>query len=383
MPKFRRSRALVVGTAIALLVGLYSLDYTVQRGDTLGKIAINNGVSLADLIDANNISNPNLIRIGQVLVIPGEEGEPDVIHVVQRGDTLGRIAAKYGASVSSLVEINQISNANLIRIGQQIVVSGGSGGSGGGGGDSSSPTSDPNVRSGVFHIVRKGQSVQNVANDLGVTAAQVTRANGIVNGVIYANTRLFADGPSYTIGSAGGESSTYTITRGDSLARIARLHGTSVSDLASTNNISNPNLIQIGQVLTVPGGSGWVCPVPNSTFFNDWGFPRGGGSRYHEGNDLFAARGTPVRAPVSGTVRHKTGSIGGNQFNLTGSDGVIYIGSHLDSFGKNGTVNAGDVVGYVGNTGNASGSSPHVHFGMYYKGAWVNPYPTLIEAGCK
>src|SRR3546814_10620424 len=77
---------------------------------------------------------------------------------------------------------------------------------------------------------------------------------------------------------------------------------------------------------------------------NDWGFPRSGG-RFHEGNDLFAPRGTPFVAVVSGTVVQTTGRIGGKQVKLAGDDGVSYYGTHLDGFGASGRVNAGDVIG--------------------------------------
>lgn len=385
MPKNRLTRALVVGSALVLLVALFSVDYTVKSGDTLGKIAKKHGVSVSDLVDSNNISNPNLIHIGQVLVIPGDEDTPDVVHVVRRGDTLGKIAVKYGSTVSALSSANGINNPNLISIGQNIIISGSSGSGGGSGssGSGSTPSSsDPNVRSSRYAIVRKGESVAAVAGRFGLPTAQIARANGIVNGVIYANTRLFADGPSYTFSGGEGQGS-YTVRSGDRLGDIAASHGTTISNLASLNNISNPNLIRSGQVLVVPGGSNWVCPVTNAGFFNDWGFPRGGGTRWHEGNDLFATLGAPIYAPVSGTVEQKTGSIGGKQYNLNGDDGVIYVGSHMDSFGKSGSVNAGDIVGYVGNTGNAVGTSPHLHFMMFYKGVVINPYSTLLAQGCK
>jgi murein DD-endopeptidase MepM/ murein hydrolase activator NlpD len=76
------------------------------------------------------------------------------------------------------------------------------------------------------------------------------------------------------------------------------------------------------------------------------------------------------------------GSVGGLQFNLHGSDGIKYLGSHLDSAGKEGKVAAGDVIGYVGNSGNAAGTTPHLHFGMYRKDVAVNPNPTLLANGC-
>jgi LysM repeat protein len=373
------------------MVGVFSVDYTVERGDTLGKIAQEHGVSVADLVEANDISNPNLIRIGQVLVIPGEEGEPDITHVVVRGDTLGHIAAKYGSTVSVLVQANGIANANLIRPGQNILIpGGGQTGSGSTSGGSTSASTDqsvssnPSVRSGAFHVVQRGQKLDTIAaNYNGVSAEQIARANGIIDGRVFTGTRLFLDGPDF-VGEGGEGESIYTIQRGDRLGDIAAAHDTTISKLAKANDISNVNLIRAGQDLIVPKGAAWVCPVDGAWFFNDWGFPRGGGTRYHEGNDLFASLGAPVRAPVSGVVGFKTGGIGGMQFNLTGDDGVEYIGSHMSGFGKEGRVQAGDIVGYVGTSGNAMGTKPHLHFGMYLKGGVViNPYPSLIANGCK
>jgi murein DD-endopeptidase MepM/ murein hydrolase activator NlpD len=97
---------------------------------------------------------------------------------------------------------------------------------------------------------------------------------------------------------------------------------------------------------------------------------------------LFARYGSEVRAPVSGSVELVDGTLGGLQFNLHGSDGVEYLGSHLDAAGKTGQVAAGDVIGYVGNSGNAQGTNPHLHFGMYIDGLAINPYPTLKANDC-
>src|SRR3546814_11206245 len=77
-------------------------------------------------------------------------------------------------------------------------------------------------------------------------------------------------------------------------------------------------------------------------------------------SDLFAPRGTPFVAVVSGTVVQTTGRIGGKQVKLAGDDGVSYYGTHLDGFGASGRVNAGDVIGYVGTTGHAAGGTPPV-----------------------
>jgi len=364
-----------------LLVAAFSVDYTVERGDTLGQIAREHDVSLSELAEVNDIDNPNLIFPGQVLTIPGENGEPDIVHKVTRGETLRRIASQYGTPIPQIVEANSISNPNLIYPGQKLLIpsAGGSGSSSGGDSSSSGTISD---RTGQYHVVKRGESVASIASQYsGVTADDIARANGIVNNIIYAGAALYLNGPGYVASGAEG-SVNYTVRRGDRLGDIAHQYGVGVSTLANKNNISNPNLIRPGQVLSIPSGSQWVCPVEGSSYINDWGFPRGGGTRYHEGNDLFVSRGAPVRAPVGGTVEFKTGTIGGLQFRLMGEDGVVYIGTHMDQFGKEGKVNAGDTIGYVGNTGNAVGTRPHLHFGMYYKGTPVNPYPTLVRHGC-
>ena len=162
MPKFRRVRALVVGLTLTLLVVAFSVDYTVEKGDTLGRIARDHGVSLSDLVEANNISNANLIHPGQVLVIPGEEGEPAQIHVVAFGETLNKIAAKYGVSAATIAKINSLANPDLIYPGEELAISGGNGTSQSGGSGGEDPASGPS-RSGAYHIVKKGESVVSIA----------------------------------------------------------------------------------------------------------------------------------------------------------------------------------------------------------------------------
>ncbi len=120
MPVDRRVRAASVATALTLLVALFSVDYTVKPGDTLGAIARDNDVSVSDLAAANHISNPNLIRAGQVLVIPSK----DRTHVVARGESLYTIAKKYGTTVAALIKANKLDNPNLIRPDQKLVVPG-------------------------------------------------------------------------------------------------------------------------------------------------------------------------------------------------------------------------------------------------------------------
>jgi murein DD-endopeptidase MepM/ murein hydrolase activator NlpD len=135
-------------------------------------------------------------------------------------------------------------------------------------------------------------------------------------------------------------------------------------------------------VVSAPVG-GIVCPVQGPVAFSDtWGAPRSGG-RAHKGVDMLAPMGTPTVAPASGTVEHRGNSMGGLSWHLNGDNGTYYYGTHLSSYANVGAghVEAGTVIGYVGDTGNARGT-PHLHFEIHPGGgAAVNPYPT-VRAAC-
>jgi len=123
-------------------------------------------------------------------------------------------------------------------------------------------------------------------------------------------------------------------------------------------------------------------PVGGEAAYNDdFLMPRFTGTFHlHQGNDIFAARGTPVRAPNDGIVRFGADTLGGNAFYLTLPDGTFYYGAHLDSYAKipsGSKVSQGQIIAYVGDTGDAAGS-PHLHFEIHPKGgAAVNPKPIL------
>lgn len=136
-------------------------------------------------------------------------------------------------------------------------------------------------------------------------------------------------------------------------------------------------------------GNGWLCPVAGRVSFTDtWLAPRSGG-RQHHGVDMFAARGTPVVAPVAGSVDFYNNSLGGLSFNVWGDDGTYFFGTHLAQYGpRSGHVDAGTVIGYVGDTGNAAGTGAHLHFEIHpgrRRGdppSPTNPTPT-VAASCE
>ncbi len=137
--------------------------------------------------------------------------------------------------------------------------------------------------------------------------------------------------------------------------------------------------LYFGGPKSTPIGS-FVFPVQGPcSFSNDWHAPRTG--HLHQGNDIFAAAGTPCVACVSGTVSQGEGKNAGLYVRLAGDDGNVYYYMHLQRFGATGHVSAGTVIGYVGDTGNAVGGPPHLHFEIHPGGGpAINPYPILLAA---
>jgi murein DD-endopeptidase MepM/ murein hydrolase activator NlpD len=126
-----------------------------------------------------------------------------------------------------------------------------------------------------------------------------------------------------------------------------------------------------------------ICPVEGgSPPFDSWLAPRSGG-RVHQGIDLLAPSGTPLLAVVSGVVTQKTNRLGGITVSLMGDNGNRYYYAHLAAWeGTNGWVPQGAVIGHNGDSGNATGI-PHLHFQiMPGNGVPVNPYPSIVQAGC-
>lgn len=266
-----------------------------------------------------------LVATGQAHASGG--GRPPT-HKVARGDTLTRLAGRYGVATGALARANGLARPDHIRIGQVLVIP-----KGGEEAARSAPRSAPAP----------------------------------------------LPSPKVVVGTAA---STYRVVNGDTLGAIAQRHGTTVTELVGANGLADPDRIRLGAELVVPG-AGWVCPVQGAPHFtDDWGAARDGGRR-HLGTDLFAALGTPVVASVGGTVRHAPGARAGLAYYLEGDDGNTYYGAHLDGLQPPGDVSRGQVIGTVGATGNASATAPHLHFELKPDGGEpVNPYFTL-ERWCR
>lgn len=170
--------------------GGQTFTYTVVAGDSLSAIAQRFGVSVETLVQLNNISDPNTLVLGQQLKIPGTAPAATggtapgttggattaggtTTYIVQAGDTLSAIARRFGTTVQELVRLNNLANPDLLSLGQQLIVpatgaapaTGGTAGSG----------------QGQTYIVQSGDTLLSIARRFGVTVAQLQAANNIAN----------------------------------------------------------------------------------------------------------------------------------------------------------------------------------------------------------
>lgn len=124
-----------------------------------------------------------------------------------------------------------------------------------------------------------------------------------------------------------------------------------------------------------------VDGVRANRIVDTWGAARSGG-RSHQGVDIFANRGTPVRSTTRGVVSNVNDyGIGGKHVWVIGPGGERHYYAHLDGFApgiaRYDRVQAGSLLGFVGDTGNARGTPPHLHYGIYAMSGAYNPWPLL------
>lgn len=197
-----------------------------------------------------------------------------------------------------------------------------------------------------------------------------------------SDQRLYANLEQYS--SANGEWLNIAQLSADGITQSR-----AVAESADYRIVLQPELFaKVEYSLALASGGSLLFPVENASprdIGGGFGAPRGGGARAHHGVDIFAKRGTPVRAVVAGRVRTGTKGIGGNHVWLSGGmlglGGARYYYAHLDSFAieSGDRVKQGQILGYVGNTGNAKTTPPHLHFGIYAAGP-VDPLPFLKPA---
>ena len=143
----------------------------IPRGATLSELAIEYNTTIARLVELNNISNPNLIYAGETLVIPiasqesNANGVKTIPYIVQSGDTLSKIAREFDTTVEILASINNISNVNLIFTGELLYV----------------PTSNANDLSHTLYVVKRGDTLWGISRRFGVSISKIVMLNRISN----------------------------------------------------------------------------------------------------------------------------------------------------------------------------------------------------------
>ena len=211
---------------------------TVANGDTLQKIAQRCGTSVAALKLANQLSNVNLITVGQVLLMPGAliKGTNNIdVYITNHGDSLSEIAKLFATNITQLLSLNQnIKDANLIYAGQRINVP--------------SPNavipSVPPSSNIMIYIVQRGDTMNKIASRLGISLSTLVKSNPQVTNInlIYSGQKL----------NLPEEISTYIVMRGDTLNKIADRFDTTWQALLVLNpDIKNANLIYVGQAIKI------------------------------------------------------------------------------------------------------------------------------------
>lgn len=126
-----------------------------------------------------------------------------------------------------------------------------------------------------------------------------------------------------------------------------------------------------------------LADVSKRQIADTWHAPRGT-DRLHEGQDIFAPKGTPILSATNGFVYNiGENNLGGQTVSVIGAGGRVYYYAHLDAYAPGlhigDRVNTRTVLGYVGATGNAQGTPPHLHFGIYTSSGAINPLPLLSD----
>lgn len=238
-------------------------QWTVLPGDSLDSIAIKFGTDAATLRRLNYLQNDE-IRVGQVLVVPYIEPTPTptaapFYHEVQVGDSLSSIAAQYSVDPGEILKANQLSDANVIQLGQKLLIPGYDPGR------EESATSEDTTSSTpadakatdvpddvVIHVVQPGEGLYDIAVKYKVDAQKIAAANNIANpNLIRAGQKLLIPGLTpeevrrlrYTI---------HVVQSGDTLLSIAQQYNVSAEEIATANNITDPNALRVGQELIIP-----------------------------------------------------------------------------------------------------------------------------------
>lgn len=199
--------------------------YTVSSGDNLYKIATKYNLTVDDLVNYNDLATTNL-SIGQQLLIPVQKTNETQTYIVKSGDTLYSIASKYGISVNTLKNYNNLTT-NVLSIGQKLNI----------------PVISEQPSSNYLdYVVKKGDSLYSIASKYNTSVSDIMKINNL-------NTSLLNIGMVLKIPVQSSEI-TYIVQSGDNLYSIAKKYNTTIDSIKNKNNLTSNNL-SIGQILII------------------------------------------------------------------------------------------------------------------------------------
>lgn len=224
--------------------------YTVQEGDTLTSIAQKYDTTVHEITVTNSIVNPNLIYVGEVLKIyPGNRSIIKrkkvftTTYIVQSGDTLTLIAIKFDTTVQAIAELNDLQNPNLIYVGEILKIPTNSRG------NLSAPSSRHYIKT---YIVQSGDTLTSIAKKFNTTVDKIALLNNITNPNLIYPGQILKIETSINSSIRGYNFNTmYTVQKGDTLLGISRKLDVDYKELIQKNDITNPNLIYTGEVLKI------------------------------------------------------------------------------------------------------------------------------------
>ena len=222
--------------------------YTVKPGDTLYGISNQFGVSVTELAEINGISGSNL-QIGTILKIPEKEGQnPNnmFMYTVKQGDTLYKIANKYGTTVEKIMALNYLKDTNL-TIGTVLRIP-----------ETYTKEEDMVAPTYINYVIKPGDTLYGIAKKYNISVDTIIKDNALSSNTLKVGSSLKIRIPesSIIIEECYGEtytppdSTTYVVKKGDTLYQIAKKYNTTVDTIKKKNNLSSNNL-SLGQKLII------------------------------------------------------------------------------------------------------------------------------------
>ena len=264
-------QATAVGTTTPEATTAPTFDYTVKPGETLASIADKFQTEVQTLRELNFLLDDNIFA-GQMLTVPWREGmtaegaptpsPTPFSYIVQQGDTLSSIGLQFGVQPGVLIEVNNILDPNNLTVGTPLLIPGYTAAATAGTQDSGEAATDSGssasggastaAGTGVTHVVQPGESLGQIAAEYGVDPVALADANNITNGnLIRVGQKLVIPGLTERQAlEARGER--HVVQSGESLSMIAAQYGVDVEAILAANSIDDPNTIVVGQELLIP-----------------------------------------------------------------------------------------------------------------------------------